>query len=73
MRLAVIVLAALLSACAGVAAPPADLEPVPVGPMNVPIARPDGDGPPIECRGVGRDRCVGPGSIEDGTGGVALA
>jgi hypothetical protein len=38
-----------------------------VGPVFV---RPGGDGPPIECRGLDRDHCVGPGSIEDRIPGV---
>lgn len=31
-----------------------------------------GDGPPIECRGVPAGHCLEPGRIQDGIGGVAL-
>jgi hypothetical protein len=71
-RFAGIVAAVLLSGCIGVDIPPPDLEAVPVGPLNAPFARPDGNGPPIECRGLPRDHCDGPGSIEFGVGGAAL-
>ena len=72
MRLVGILVAALLTGCVGIGLPPPDAEPVPVGPLNAPFPRPDGDGPPIECRGLARDRCEAPGSIADGVGGVAL-
>lgn len=63
---------AILSGCIGVGPPPADTGPVQVGPLSPPFPRPDGDGPPIECRALSRDRCGDIGSIADGEAGVAL-
>jgi hypothetical protein len=46
------------------------VEPGPIGAIVVPT---DGQGPPIECRGLAQDRCLHAGSLEGGVGGVDLA
>ena len=46
-----------------------ELEPVPAGPLGPVVAPPGGDGPPIECRGIVRERCVEVGVLRDGMGG----
>jgi hypothetical protein len=67
------VVAILLTGC-GVTvgeAPPA-LEPIAAGEVGPVFPRPGGNGPPIECRQLARDRCLRIGTIEDGTSGVDL-
>jgi hypothetical protein len=44
--------------------------PGPIGPI---IASADATGPPIECRGLARDRCIHAGSVEGGVGGVDVS
>lgn len=52
---------------------PRDLGAVPAEEQGPVLPRPDGDGPPIECRGVPRSTCERPGSIQDGDAGHDLA
>lgn len=72
MRAVPLVIALALSGCMGFASAPLSTGSVEAGPLG-PVIQPNGDGPPIECRGVPRDACEGPGSIEDGMGGIELA
>ena len=44
---------------------PAALDPVEVGPLGRVIPQPGGQ-PPVECRGLSRERCEGPGTSIDG-------
>lgn len=67
-----LVMALLLAGCVGVGVPP-DLGAVAVEEQGQILPPPDGDGPPIECRGVPRSACEGPGAIQDGDGGHDLA
>lgn len=50
---------------------PAQQVPVP-GEEIGPIFPARGGGPPIECRGLTRDRCEGPGTITDGAAGISV-
>lgn len=43
------------------------------GMVGVIVVPTDGQGPPIECRGLAQDRCLRAGSIEGGVGGVDVA
>jgi hypothetical protein len=46
---------------------------VPPGPIGQIVAQADASAPPVECRGIARDRCLSAGSIEGGVGGVDVA
>jgi hypothetical protein len=69
-RLPSIALSVLLAGCGGVmfGGGPGDEGVVPVGPLGPVIEPPNGDGPPIECRGIARDRCGEVGTLQDGMG-----
>ena len=43
------------------------------GMVGVIVVPTDGQGPPIECRGLTRERCLSAAPIEDGVGGVDVA
>ena len=63
---AAVLVAAILAACGvGLAPQPAALDPVEIGLLGQVIPQP-GDRPPIECRGLARERCEGPGGIIEG-------
>lgn len=49
----------------------ASRQPVPAGPLG-PVFPGAGGDPPIECRGLARERCAALGAIEDGTAGIRL-
>lgn len=72
MPILALVMALLLAGCVG-AGMPRDLGAVAVEEQGQILPRPDGNGPPIECRGLPRSRCEGPGSIQDGDAGHDLA
>jgi len=65
---AVVLIAAAFGACAQ-----AGRSPVPAGPIGPIVGTADGSAPPVECRGLTRERCLSAGSIEGGVGGVAVA
>jgi len=65
---AVIVIAVGSGACAGPARTP-----VPPGPIGQIVAQADSSAPPVECRGLARDRCLSAGAIEGEVGGVDVA
>jgi hypothetical protein len=62
-RLAPVLVALILGGCGMITVGNGDrVAPEQVGPV---FARPEGDGPPIECRGLDREQCLIPGAIED--------
>ena len=68
------VLLTLLTAGCGLTAPhraPAERPRVPSEVLG-PIFAGDNGGPPVECRGLSRDRCEGPGQLEDGAVDIPL-
>ena len=67
------VMVVLALASCGVASPNVAVsrQPVPPGPLG-PVFPGAGGDPPIECRGLARERCVAVGAIEDGTAGIRL-
>ncbi len=46
---------------------------VPPGPLGEIVADPAATGPPIECRGITRDRCLRAGSMEGTVGGIDVS
>jgi hypothetical protein len=69
----VLAMVSMTAACGGLGPSGQGRPSVQPGLLGTIVIPTDGQGPPIECRGLAQDRCLHAGSIEDGVGGVDLA
>ena len=73
MVIAALVAAGAVGGCIGFGLRPEDRSPVPPGPLGEIVADPVATGPPIECRGVTRERCMSAGSVEGMIAGIEVS
>ncbi len=73
MVLAALLVAGAAGGCIGFGLRPEARSPVPSGPLGEVLADPAATGPPIECRGVARDRCLSAGSVEGMIAGIEVS
>ena len=62
-----------VAGCIGFGLRPEPRSPVPAGPLGEIVADPVATGPPIECRGVARERCLSAGSVEGMIAGIEVS
>ena len=70
--LASLLVAGTAGGCIGFGLRP-ERSPVPSGPLGEILADPAASGPPIECRGVARERCLSAGSVEGMIAGIEVS
>ena len=73
MVIAALIAASAVGGCIGFSLRPAPRSPVPAGPLGEIVADPVASGPPIECRGVARERCLNAGSVEGMIAGIEVS
>lgn len=72
MLVAALTIAGATAGCIGFALRPEARSSVPPGPLGEIVADPVATGPPIECRGVTRERCLSAGSVEGMIAGIEV-
>ena len=73
MVLAALIVAGAAGGCIGFGLRPAERSPVPPGLLGEIVADPAASGPPIECRGLARERCLSAGSVEGMIAGIEVS
>ncbi len=73
MVIVALLTAGAVAGCIGFGMRPAARSPVPPGPLGEIVEDPAATGPPIECRGVPRERCLSHGSVEGMLAGVEVS
>ncbi len=73
MAIVAVVAAFATAGCIGFALRPEPRSPVPAGPLGEIVADPVATGPPIECRGLTRERCMSAGSVEGMIAGIEVS
>jgi hypothetical protein len=73
MVLVALIAASAVGGCIGFELRPAVRSPVPSGPLGEVLADPAATGPPIECRGIARERCLSAGSVEGMIAGIEVS
>src|SRR5688500_11554423 len=68
-----VVAAGVVAGCIGFGLRPEARSPVPAGPLGEIVADPVATGPPIECRGLARERCLSAGSVEGRIAGIEVS
>ncbi len=68
-----VVAAGAVAGCIGFGLRPEPRSPVPAGPLGEIVADPVATGPPIECRGLARERCLSAGSVEGMIAGIEVS
>src|SRR5687768_12655052 len=73
MVIVALIAAGAVAGCIGFGMRPAARSPVPPGPLGEIVVDPVATGPPIECRGVTRERCLSAGSVEGMIAGIEVS
>jgi hypothetical protein len=73
MVVVAVVAAVATGGCIGFGLRPEARAPVPAGPLGEIVADPVATGPPIECRGLARERCLSAGSVEGMIAGIEVS